>query len=136
MSSLCLRKKTKITGCKVLIFDGHPDSAVELGNMLNRWGHNVQTASETLEAIAKARRFMPELVLLDLSFPEMGGYGVAHCIKSTFTNCHIFLITAMTDHSISPVLWSGKDGLFDRQLTKPIEMEKIREILLEIKEGL
>jgi len=42
----------------------------------------------------------------------------------------------MTDHALSPVRWRGKGSLFDRQLTKPIDMERVREILLEIEEGL
>lgn len=136
MSSLCLKDETKLTGCKVLVIAGHPDSFDELGHVLKRWGHRVQSASGTLEALAQAKRFMPELVLLDLSFPQWDGYEAAHQIKSTFTHRHIFLLAAMTDHSLSKVPWRGKGGLFDRQLTKPVDMEKVREILLELREGL
>ena len=136
MSSLCQKNETKLTGCKVLVIAGHPDSFAELGHVLKRWGHRVQSASGAHDALPQARRFRPELVLFDLSFPHWDGFEAAHQIKSTLTHRHIFLLAAMTDHLLSKVPWRGKGGLFDRQLIKPVDMEQVREILLELREGL
>src|SRR4051812_18119368 len=62
----------------VLIVDDHPDTLYMYSRYLDGQGRfRVLTAMTGREALVKARRLQPDVILLDLSMPEMDGYEVA-----------------------------------------------------------
>ncbi len=70
---------------------------------LEAHGHEVVTASDGMEALAKLRTLRPDLVLLDITMPHMDGYQL----------CRILRSNELTK-SVPIVMLSGKDGLFDK----------------------
>jgi len=75
-----------------------------------------------LDAIEKAKSLKPNLVLLDLSMPEMNGIEVASILKKTMPGVLIVLFT-MYSNNIGKALVStiGVDAV----LTKPDGMRQI-----------
>jgi DNA-binding NarL/FixJ family response regulator len=75
-----------------------------------------------LDAIEKAKKLKPNLVLLDLSMPEMNGIEVASILKKTMPDILIVLFT-MYSNNIGKALVStiGVDAV----LTKPDGMRQI-----------
>jgi DNA-binding NarL/FixJ family response regulator len=75
-----------------------------------------------LDAIEKAKKLKPNLVLLDLSMPQMNGIEVASILKKTMPGVLIVLFT-MYSNNISKALVStiGVDAV----LTKPDGMRQI-----------
>jgi DNA-binding NarL/FixJ family response regulator len=75
-----------------------------------------------LDAIEKAKKFKPNLVLLDLSMPEMNGIEVASILKKALPDVLIVLFT-MYSNNIGKALVStiGVDAV----LTKPDGMRQI-----------
>jgi DNA-binding NarL/FixJ family response regulator len=75
-----------------------------------------------LDAIEKAKKLKPNLVLLDLSMPEMNGIEVASILKKTMPDVLIVLFT-MYSNNIGKALVStiGVDAV----LTKPDGMRQI-----------
>lgn len=75
-----------------------------------------------LDAIEKAKKLKPNLVLLDLSMPQMNGIEVASILKKAMPGVLIVLFT-MYSNSISKALVStiGVDAV----LTKPDGMRQI-----------
>jgi DNA-binding NarL/FixJ family response regulator len=75
-----------------------------------------------LDAIEKAKKLKPNLVLLDLSMPEMNGIEVASILKKTMPDVLIILFT-MYSNNIGKALVStiGVDAV----LTKPDGMRQI-----------
>ena len=58
---------------KILIVDDEPDIVEILKYNLNNEGYDVKTANNGLKAIEKAKKFIPEIILLDVMMPEMDG---------------------------------------------------------------
>ena len=57
------------------------DAATTLGELLRLWGHEVQTVHDGLEAIEIARVYQPEVIILDIGWPDLDGYKVAQRLR-------------------------------------------------------
>ena len=66
---------------RILVADDNGDAAGSLALRLELAGHEVRTAQDGLEALAIARTFQPEVVLLDLGMPAMDGYETARHLR-------------------------------------------------------
>lgn len=65
----------------ILIIDDQPSSFFVLGQIL-RQRYRVHVATSGQEGLAMARKIQPNLILLDISMPEMDGYAVCTQLKS------------------------------------------------------
>jgi CheY-like chemotaxis protein len=66
---------------QVLIVEDNVDQAQTLRVFLSMMGHRLEIAATGPAAIESARRFRPEVVLLDLGLPGVDGFEVARQIK-------------------------------------------------------
>jgi twitching motility two-component system response regulator PilG len=87
----------------ILVVDDSPTIQKVVSVTLEAHGHEVVTASDGMEALAKLRTLRPDLVLLDITMPHMDGYQL----------CRILRSNELTK-SVPIVMLSGKDGLFDK----------------------
>jgi len=62
--------------------------------------HILAEASDGLEAVAKARRLQPDVVLLDVQMPNLNGLAAAVQIRSTAPNSKILFLSQNTDPDI------------------------------------
>ena len=95
---------------------------------LERQGHRVRTAINGLDGLAKFEEEMPDLVLLDITMPNMDGYEMCRLLRRnpSAKNLPIFML-------------SGNDGFFDKvrgrmagatdYLTKPFHSEVLLKAL-------
>src|ERR1044071_3305908 len=66
---------------KILVVDDEPE-AVELVDFnLKQAGYSVMTAADGAEALSKARATPPDLIVLDLMLPEIGGLEVCKMLR-------------------------------------------------------
>jgi two-component system, NarL family, nitrate/nitrite response regulator NarL len=72
-------------------------------------------AGDGREGIQKARDLQPDLVLLDLSMPDMNGLEVARCLRQDLRNTKI-LIMSQNDSTelLPPAIAAGADGCVDK----------------------
>ena len=87
----------------ILVVDDSPTIQKVVSVTLEAHGHEVVTASDGMEALAKLRTLRPDLVLLDITMPHMDGYQL----------CRILRSNELTK-AVPIVMLSGKDGLFDK----------------------
>ena len=58
---------------KILLVDDEKDILEIVGYNLSQEGYQISTASNGREAIAKAKKELPQLIILDVMMPEMDG---------------------------------------------------------------
>ena len=66
---------------RVLVVDDDVDAAEALAGLLTMHGHEVRTAHDGLEAVDITRHYHPDLILLDIVMPNMGGIEAAERIR-------------------------------------------------------
>lgn len=66
---------------KILLVDDDPGFRKLLSTLIRRAGYEVQEAKEGAEAVAAIEKNVPDLVVLDIVMPIMGGYEVIHYIR-------------------------------------------------------
>ena len=70
---------------KLLVIEDNPDLAFGLRNNLEIEGYEVDVAEDGLVGLERARRWEPDLVLLDLMLPGMDGYRVLRTLRADGT---------------------------------------------------
>ncbi|MEG2650957.1 MAG: response regulator transcription factor [Eubacterium sp.] len=111
---------------KILVVDDET-AIVDLIKMeLEFEGYQVETAYDGEEAIEKGKRWLPDLIVLDIMLPKLNGYDVCKTL-SPVLEVPIILLTAKTD-IVDKVL--GLELGADDYLTKPFDN---RELLARIK---
>ena len=119
-------------GCvksKILVVDDEPE-AVELVEFnLKGAGYEVTTASDGAEALNKARRIQPNLVILDVMMPEIDGMEVCKLLRRdpVTSGIPIIMLTAKASE-VDRVL--GLELGADDYVVKPFSP---RELVLRVK---
>jgi CheY-like chemotaxis protein len=80
----------------ILVIEDYSDTRELLSTLLRKQGYNVIEAEDGLEGLLKATTFCPDLVLMDLSLPEMDGVEAARRIhvQPKLAHTPIFVVSA------------------------------------------
>src|SRR6266550_2959498 len=103
------------------------DSATDLRMVtatLQGTGHNIITAVDGEEAILKARKEHPSLVLLDVILPGKNGFQVCRDLKTSPETKDIPVIIISSKNQESDRFWGMKQGAVE-YLTKPLVNEEL-----------
>ena len=116
---------------KVLIVDDDPEIIEILNYNLINSGFITKSASNGLEAIKKAKKFIPDIILLDVMMPEMDG--IEACIKireiKTLTNTRIIFLSARgEDFTQIAAFDAGADDYISKPVKPKILLKKISSI--------
>jgi signal transduction histidine kinase len=113
---------------RILVVDDNVDAAESLGELLRDYGHEVATAHDGSRALDHARLHRPEIVLLDISMPEMDGYEVAKRIRDEL-GLGDALLVALTGYGEDRHRRLAREAGFDQHITKPVDASKLEELL-------
>jgi two-component system, cell cycle response regulator DivK len=109
---------------KVLYVEDNDDNIFMLRNRLRRAGYEVVVAMDGVQGVAAAAAEKPDVILMDLSLPQLDGWEATRRIKATPETKHIPVI-ALTAHAMmgdrEKALAAGCDD-FD---TKPVELPRL-----------
>ncbi len=106
---------------KILVVDDKPELRTLLNSYLTQEGFSVLTASNGQEALHMARHEKPDLIILDLMMPEMGGYDFMR-VYSREAETPVILLTARLDEN-DKVL--GLELGADDYVTKPFSPREL-----------
>ena len=113
---------------RVLVVDDNVDAAEALGELLRDYGHEVGTAHDGAQALDHARLHRPDVVLLDISMPEMDGYEVAKRMRGELALSDALLV-ALTGYGEDRHRRRAREAGFDQHVTKPVDAARLQEIL-------
>ena len=117
---------------KILVVDDEEDVLELVRYNLDRNGYHVETASSGEEALEKARRKLPDLVILDLMLPGMDGLEVCRKLKSNVKteSLPIIMLTAKTEETdIVTGLELGADDYVTKPFSPKVLIARVRRIL-------
>lgn len=114
---------------KILIVEDESDVAELLAYNLTKEGYEPIIAREGITGLQRSRDMQPDIVILDLMLPGMGGWEVFRRLKSERTSAHIpvIILTARANEA-DKVL--GLELGADDYITKPFSL---REMLARIR---
>ena len=97
---------------RVLIVDDHPLTRGALSALLEQHGFNVVgEAADGAEAIERARTWLPDVVLLDLSMPGMSGVDALPRLRQAAPDSEVVVLTASgTDDNLLAAIRAGAAG--------------------------
>ena len=114
---------------RILVVEDSEDAAMTMKLILQRWGHQVEVASDGSEALATAKRFNPEIVLCDIGLPgDLDGYAVARALRADPQGRSSYLI-ALTGYGRDEDKALALGAGFDAHVTKPASQEVLRAAL-------
>jgi two-component system CheB/CheR fusion protein len=113
---------------RALVVEDNLDAAETLRMVLEMEGLEVQVAHDGREGLAKARLFLPDLVLCDLGLPVLDGYEVARALRADPELSSSTLI-AVTGYALPDDQRRAMDAGFDRHLAKPVPFEELESVL-------
>ena len=114
----------------ILVVDDNEAAADALVRMLAIRGYSTEVAYTGAEAIEKARRIHPRIVILDIGLPDMDGYAVARVLKRD-KGAKPYLI-ALTGFGQDEDKERARKAGFDRHLTKPVGLKEVEAALRKV----
>jgi two-component system alkaline phosphatase synthesis response regulator PhoP len=121
---------------KILLVDDEQDILEIIGYNLSQEGYQIVTASNGKEAIAKAKKEHPQLIIMDVMMPEMDGMEACENIRK-IPELKDTIITFLTARSEDYSQVAGFDVGADDYIAKPIKpkvlVSKVKALLRRLK---
>ena len=121
---------------KILLVDDEQDILEIVGYNLSQEGYQVSTATNGKEAVIKAKKELPHLIIMDVMMPEMDGMEACEAIRK-LPELNSVLITFLTARSEDYSQVAGFDAGADDYITKPIKpkllVSKVKALLRRLK---
>jgi PAS domain S-box-containing protein len=115
-------------GKRVLVVDDNVDTALTMARLLRAAGHATEAAYDGPAALAAARRFRPDVVLLDIGLPGMDGYQVARALRAEADGERPLLV-ALTGYGGDGAKQQAAAAGFDRHLVKPVDPDEVQALV-------
>jgi CheY-like chemotaxis protein len=109
---------------RILLVEDNEMNRDMLSRRLTRHGYSVQVATDGADGIAMALRTRPDLILMDMSLPEIDGWEAARRLKADRQVSGIPII-ALTAHAMSDDRGKALDAGCDEYDTKPVELTRL-----------
>jgi PAS domain S-box-containing protein len=117
-----------IRGVRLLLVDDNEAALWGFSIILDHKGCMVKTAVDGKQAIATARDFRPDIILLDIGLPDMDGFAVFEELKkeSVCPSAKVIAVTGYADASTSKKIHTAG---FTAHFLKPIDTSMLFEFI-------
>lgn len=122
---------------RILLVDDEQDILEIVGYNLSLEGYQVFTAKNGVEAVSKAKKKQPHLVILDVMMPEMDGIEACEIMRNTPGLEHTiitFLTARGEDYSQLAGFEAGADDYIQKPIKPKVLMSKVKALLRRSKE--
>ena len=114
----------KIT--KVLIVDDEPNMRFFLSEALTKEGYACNEAGDGLQALERIQEDLPDIVVLDLKMPRMGGMEALRKIRGLDPDMAVIIITAFGTRETA--YEAMREGAYD-YFSKPVDIHEVRVVV-------
>lgn len=116
---------------KVLLVEDNELNRDMLSRRLVKRGFSVLMAGDGREAVKMSSDLLPDVILMDLSLPEMNGWDATRMLKSVERTRHIPIVV-LTAHALAEEREKALAAGADAFTTKPVNLEELLGILSEL----
>lgn len=120
---------------KILIADDEPDILEIVQYNLQNEGYDVATAKNGNEAIEQAKRFDPDLIILDIMMPGKNGIEVCNILRMqpAFNDTLIIFLTALSDEGTEVKgLETGADDFITKPISPKVLVSKVNALFRRV----
>jgi two-component system response regulator AtoC len=107
---------------KILIIDDEQSIRETLEMFLHEKGYAVVTSEDGVQGLEAVQRERPDIVILDIRLPGMGGLEVLQKIKEKGEDIYVIMITAY--HAMETTIQAMKLGAYE-YIHKPIDVDEL-----------
>ena|SRR2546426_10013177 len=111
---------------RILLIEDNEMNRDMLSRRLVRRGYEVVIAVDGPEGLAMARREAPDLILMDMSLPEVDGWETTRRLRADQAIRHIPVI-ALTAHAMAGDREKAIEAGCDDYDTKPVDLVQLQE---------
>jgi len=113
---------------RILVVEDNTDAAESMRMLLDSIGHHVTVVNDGNAAVAAARAFRPDVVLLDIGLPGMDGFEIASALRALPETSRAHLIAVSGYGQEKDRALSAQAG-FDLHLVKPVDPGRLAEAI-------
>ncbi|MEA5513008.1 response regulator [Nodularia sp. UHCC 0506] len=114
----------KVFVADILIVDDKLENIRFLSDFLSKHNYQVRKAINGKAALKSVNTLPPDLIILDINMPGMGGYEVCEYLKNDPKNCAIPVIFLSAGNEVNDKILAFEAGGID-YITKPFNLEEI-----------
>lgn len=116
---------------RILVVDDNQSGADALATYLELVSMSVQAAYDGRSAIALAKIWRPDIVLLDISMPGLDGFDVAKLLRADLQVSSV-IIVALTAHDEAHVRARATPAEFDAYCQKGLVLDPLTRLLEQL----
>ena len=105
----------------ILVIEDNPDNLDLVRFLLEQSEYEVLSATDGRQGLQLAQQMHPEMILLDMSLPEIDGWTLARQLKADPETAGI-LVVALTAHALPGDRKKALDAGCDGYITKPLDV--------------
>ena len=115
----------------ILIVEDSPTHRHLISTPLTRQGYLISTATNGEEALEKAAREMPDLIVLDIVLPLQNGFQVCRQLKTAANTKDIKILMLSSKNRDSDRFWGLRQGA-DEYMTKPFDENELVQMVARL----
>jgi two-component system, OmpR family, KDP operon response regulator KdpE len=121
-----------VSAGRILVVDDEPQIRRIMRTTLTSAGYEVEDAKTGEEALSKLREYRPDLVVLDMNMPGMGGLETCRAIRADPNVAIVVLTVHNTEAAKVEALDAGADDFVTKPFSTPELLARIRAVLRRV----
>lgn len=113
---------------RILVVDDSPLQVLSICRLIESLGHDALSAEDGVQAIALARQYHPELILMDVVMPGLDGFQATRAITRDATTGDIPVVMVTSKNQPTDRVWGMRQGA-RAYLNKPFTDAELAEVI-------
>ena len=116
---------------RILIVDDSPIQIAGMRRVVEGMGHEVSIAEDGASGVERAKRDLPDLILMDVVMPNLNGFQATRMISREATTKHIPIVMVTTKDQETDRVWGMRQGA-KAYINKPIKESELVAIIRQL----